>query len=116
MIFTCCCRPAAPALRDWDPPHRRVFGLLQNGRVDEAFLLHLLPLLPPGDSELYSHPSLTDFRPEFEALSARGCEKKKKKKKKKKKTEKDEIERRRGGVKNQNGIRYSGDSGVMIYG
>ncbi len=48
----------------------QVFGLLQNARVDEAFVLRLLPRLPPGDSELYSHPSLTDFRHEFEALAS----------------------------------------------
>ncbi len=47
---------------------RAVFGLLQNGRVGEAFVLRLLPRLPAGDSELYSHPSLDDFRPEFDAL------------------------------------------------
>ena len=46
----------------------RVFGLLQNGRVDEDYLLRLLPLLPAGDSELYSHPSVNEFRNEFEAL------------------------------------------------
>jgi hopanoid biosynthesis associated protein HpnK len=45
-----------------------VFGLLQNGRVDEAYVRRLLPVLPPGDSELYSHPSLAEFRHEFEAL------------------------------------------------
>src|SRR5439155_10652266 len=28
----------------------------------------LIPRLPPGDSELYSHPSLDEFRDEFEAL------------------------------------------------
>jgi hopanoid biosynthesis associated protein HpnK len=44
------------------------FGLLQNARVDEAYLLKLLPLLPPGDSELYSHPSLDNFSHEFNAL------------------------------------------------
>ena len=44
------------------------FGLLQNGRVDEEYLLKLLPELPPGDSELYSHPSLDEFRHEFDAL------------------------------------------------
>lgn len=48
-----------------------VFGLLQNGRVDEDYVLRLLPRLPPGDSELYSHPSLTEFRHEFEALVSR---------------------------------------------
>ncbi|HMJ89330.1 MAG TPA: hopanoid biosynthesis-associated protein HpnK [Candidatus Acidoferrum sp.] len=46
----------------------RVFGLLQNARVDEAFVSALLPQLPAGDSELYSHPSLTEFRHEFDAL------------------------------------------------
>jgi hopanoid biosynthesis associated protein HpnK len=46
----------------------RVFGLLQNDRVDETYVLKLLNLLPPGDSELYSHPSLDQFRHEFDAL------------------------------------------------
>jgi hopanoid biosynthesis associated protein HpnK len=45
-----------------------VFGLLQNARVDESFLLRLLPNLPQGDSELYSHPSLDEFRHELDAL------------------------------------------------
>lgn len=45
-----------------------VFGLLQNGRVDEQYMLNLLPRLPVGDSELYSHPSLDEFRHEFDAL------------------------------------------------
>ena len=44
------------------------FGLLQDSRVDEAYVLKLLPELPPGDSELYSHPSLDKFKHEFEAL------------------------------------------------
>jgi hopanoid biosynthesis associated protein HpnK len=44
------------------------FGLLQNGRVDEDYILKLLPKLPPGDSELYSHPSLDNFKHEFDAL------------------------------------------------
>ncbi|MBI3877038.1 MAG: hopanoid biosynthesis-associated protein HpnK [Verrucomicrobia bacterium] len=46
----------------------RVFGLLQNARVDESYVAKLLPLLPAGDSELYSHPSLDDFKHEFDAL------------------------------------------------
>jgi hopanoid biosynthesis associated protein HpnK len=45
-----------------------VFGLLQNARVDETYILRLLPKLPPGDSELYSHPSLDQFKHEFDAL------------------------------------------------
>ena len=44
------------------------FGLLQDSRVDEEYVLKLLPELPPGDSELYSHPSLDKFKHEFEAL------------------------------------------------
>jgi hopanoid biosynthesis associated protein HpnK len=44
------------------------FGLLQNARVDEEYVLKLLPELPDGDSELYSHPSLDEFRHEFDAL------------------------------------------------
>ena len=46
----------------------RVFGLLQNACVDEEFITRLLPRLPPGDSELYSHPSLTDSKFELDAL------------------------------------------------
>ena len=45
-----------------------VFGLLQNARVDESYVSRLLPELPPGDSELYSHPSLDEFKNEFDAL------------------------------------------------
>jgi chitin disaccharide deacetylase len=45
-----------------------VFGLLQNARVDAAYVTKLLPRLPAGDSELYSHPSLDQFRNEFDAL------------------------------------------------
>ena len=43
-------------------------GLLQNARVDEDDILKLLPELPEGDSELYSHPSLDEFKNEFDAL------------------------------------------------
>jgi hopanoid biosynthesis associated protein HpnK len=45
-----------------------VFGLLQNARVNESFITELLPRLPEGDSELYSHPSLDEFKHEFDAL------------------------------------------------
>jgi hypothetical protein len=45
-----------------------VFGLLQNARVDEAYVTRLLPQIPAGDSELYSHPSLDEFKNEFDAL------------------------------------------------
>jgi hopanoid biosynthesis associated protein HpnK len=46
----------------------RVFGLLQDSHTDEDYVLRLLAELPPGDSELYSHPSMDKFRHEFEAL------------------------------------------------
>ena len=46
----------------------RVFGLLQNARVDEDYVHRLLSRLPAGDSELYSHPSLDEFKHEFDAL------------------------------------------------
>jgi chitin disaccharide deacetylase len=47
-----------------------VFGLLQNARVDTAYVEKLLPRLPAGDSELYSHPSLDQFRNELDALTS----------------------------------------------
>lgn len=47
---------------------QRVFGLLQTARVSESYLLKLLATLPAGDSELYSHPSLDEFKSEFDAL------------------------------------------------
>jgi hopanoid biosynthesis associated protein HpnK len=60
---------ARPVLAQKGIGHTRVvFGLLQNGRVDGDYVAKLLPELPPGDSELYSHPSLDQFRDEFEAL------------------------------------------------
>ncbi len=37
---------------------RAVFGLLQTGHLNEAYLLALLERLPPGLSELYAHPRL----------------------------------------------------------
>jgi hopanoid biosynthesis associated protein HpnK len=60
---------ARPVLEQRGIRHtQRVFGLLQDSRVDEAYLLKLLAVLPGGDSELYSHPSLDKFKHEFEAL------------------------------------------------
>jgi hypothetical protein len=45
-----------------------VFGLLQNEEVDEDYLLKLLPLLPGGDVEIYSHPSMNRYKNELDAL------------------------------------------------
>jgi hopanoid biosynthesis associated protein HpnK len=56
-------------LRQKNIKHTQItFGLLQDGRVNEDYVLKLLLELPPGDSELYSHPSLDKFKHEFDAL------------------------------------------------
>ncbi len=69
FIYQALARRAAPALRIRGLKHtEHVFGLLQNARVTEAYLLKLLPALPPGDSELYSHPSVDEFPQELAAL------------------------------------------------
>jgi hopanoid biosynthesis associated protein HpnK len=68
-IYFCLSGYARSALRRKNIRHtKRVFGLLQNALVDEQYILKLLPILPPGDSELYSHPSLDEFKHEFDAL------------------------------------------------
>jgi hopanoid biosynthesis associated protein HpnK len=60
---------AREPLRQRGIKHAQItFGLLQDSHVDEAYVLKLLPDLPPGDSELYSHPSLDEFKHEFDAL------------------------------------------------
>ena len=68
-IYEWLSRRAGEPLRQRGIKHAQItFGLLQDSRVDEAYLLKLLPELPPGDSELYSHPSLDKFKHEFDAL------------------------------------------------
>ena len=68
-IFRILSARARPALARKGIRHTgAVFGLLQSGLVDADYVARLLPLLPAGDSELYSHPSLDQFRNEFEAL------------------------------------------------
>ena len=69
MIYTVLARRARRAFCQQRIRHPQfVFGLMQNHAVDEAYLNQLLPALPAGDSELYSHPSMDEFRHEFEAL------------------------------------------------
>jgi chitin disaccharide deacetylase len=59
---------ARPVLAQKSIRHTRaVFGLLQNARVDSAYITKLLPNLPPGDYELYSHPSLGEGKEEMAA-------------------------------------------------
>jgi hopanoid biosynthesis associated protein HpnK len=68
-IYAWLSRRARGPLRKRGIRHAQItFGLLQNARVDEEYILKLLPELPTGDSELYSHPSLDEFKHEFDAL------------------------------------------------
>jgi chitin disaccharide deacetylase len=68
-IFEMLSRRARCSLERKKIKHAQItFGLLQDSRVDENYILKLLPELPPGDSELYSHPSLDKFKHEFDAL------------------------------------------------
>ena len=68
-IFEYLSRRARPVLAAKKIRHAQItVGLLQDARVDEEYILKLLPELPPGDSELYSHPSLDKFKHEFAAL------------------------------------------------
>jgi predicted glycoside hydrolase/deacetylase ChbG (UPF0249 family) len=56
-------------LKEMDIKHTdAVFGLLQDARVDEVYLERLLPRLPKGISEIYSHPSVDVFKHEMDAL------------------------------------------------
>ena len=69
LIFRALSGKARCALRREEIRHtEHVFGLLEDSRVTEEYILKLLPRLPDGDSELYSHPSLAEFRHEYQAL------------------------------------------------
>jgi hopanoid biosynthesis associated protein HpnK len=69
LIYEWLSSRARKPLRQHGIKHAQItFGLLQNAQVDEEYVLKLLPELPSGDSELYSHPSLDEFKHEFDAL------------------------------------------------
>ena len=69
LIYDVLSRRARQPLQARGIKHAQItFGLLENAQVDEAYVLKLLPELPAGDSELYSHPSLEAFKHEFDAL------------------------------------------------
>ncbi len=69
LIYTVLSSRVRSTLRQKNIRHtQNVFGLLQNARVDEEFLLRLSSDLPAGESELYSHPCLNNFKHEFDAL------------------------------------------------
>lgn len=69
VVYRVLCALARPGLRRAGVRHAsRVFGLLQNDRLDEEYLLRLLPRLGPGDFEVYGHPDEGAHRHETEAL------------------------------------------------
>jgi predicted glycoside hydrolase/deacetylase ChbG (UPF0249 family) len=58
LVFHALAAYAAPRLRRAGiATADRVFGMHQTGHVDEAYLLALIPALPPGVSEVYCHPA-----------------------------------------------------------
>lgn len=71
IIFNLLSARARPALLRLKIQHTdAVFGLLQNARVTEEYLLKLLPRLPAGDIEIYAHPCVDKFPEEFAALTS----------------------------------------------
>lgn len=69
LIFWLLAGSARRKLKRLDIKHTdAVFGLLQDARVDEEYLQRLLPHLPKGINEIYSHPSMDIFKHEMEAL------------------------------------------------
>ncbi len=69
LIYDCLSARASEPLRQRGIKHAQItFGLLQDSQMDEEYILKLLPELPPGDSELYAHPSMDRFKHEFDAL------------------------------------------------
>ncbi|MBI2876299.1 MAG: hopanoid biosynthesis-associated protein HpnK [Candidatus Tectomicrobia bacterium] len=70
LIFRWLARNCLRVLRDQGIvfPHR-VFGLLQSGQMDEAYLAGLLKNLPPGTAEIYFH--LSDGQPWLHAPTYR---------------------------------------------
>lgn len=69
FIFHCLARTAAPVLARNSVRHTdHVFGLLENDRVTERYLIELIDRLPPGTHEVYTHPDEDAHAHELEAL------------------------------------------------
>lgn len=69
MVFACLSRFTVPALKRLGVRHTdRVFGMLQNDRVTETYLVRLLEHLTPGTYEVYAHPDEHAHAHELEAL------------------------------------------------
>lgn len=62
VIFAWLSRRAAATLGSLRA-NDHVFGLLNDGAMDEKFLLGLLPRLAPGVTEIYCHPAIAGARP-----------------------------------------------------
>jgi len=68
-VFGALSRRCEPFLASHHLRHAgRTYGLLQNSRVTEEYLLRLLPELQPGTWELYCHADEDAHRHELEAL------------------------------------------------
>jgi hopanoid biosynthesis associated protein HpnK len=61
LIFAWLSRRAAKTLGNLKA-NDHLFGLLNDGAMDEAFLLGLLPRLAPGVTEIYCHPAVVQDR------------------------------------------------------
>ena len=69
FIFDKLSSGAAPALARRGIKHADLtFGLLQNGRMDEKYLLRLVENLFPGTFEIFCHPDEDEHVHELEAL------------------------------------------------
>jgi hopanoid biosynthesis associated protein HpnK len=69
LVYQLLSAKARRTLKAKDIKHTEwVFGLLQNEEVDQDYLLKLLPVLPRGDVEIYSHPSMNRYKNELDAL------------------------------------------------
>ena len=69
FIFSWLSRRAQPSLLRRRIRHADcVFGLLENGRITESYLLRLLEAIGPGTYELYAHPDEDAHAHETEAL------------------------------------------------
>lgn len=69
LIFNRLAHSAAPVLARASIRHTdQVFGLLENDRVTERYLLELIDRLTPGTHEVYTHPDEDAHAHELEAL------------------------------------------------
>lgn len=69
LFFNRLCASAGPALKRRGIKHTdQVFGLLEDGRITEDYLLKVIDNLFPGDFEIYAHPDEDQHAHELAAL------------------------------------------------